>query len=159
MALVPHVGYRWVRDDPKITPGWTDPGNSGSGTGKSGKTGKSVSRPFCPITAEPGHLQTWQGYPRIGLDLRITLVPLKIRKSGSGPSQSRKTSFPVSIYGGIVVRILHHVTQLHDMSIFVQMIFFGGKAAWVYQAHDTVQLNLIYMMIGLTHNQKQTSCN
>ena len=26
---------------------------------KTGKTGKAVSRPFCSITAEPGHLQTW----------------------------------------------------------------------------------------------------
>ena len=50
---------------------------------KNGRTGSAL---FCSITAEPGHLQTWQGYPRIGLDLRITLVPLKIRKSGSGPS-------------------------------------------------------------------------
>ena len=57
--LGPHMGYRWVRADPRITPGWADPGNSGSGTGKSGKTGKSVSRPFCFITAELGHLQTW----------------------------------------------------------------------------------------------------
>ena len=55
----PQMGYRWVRADPRITPGWTHPGNSGSGTGKSGKTGKSVSRPFCLIAAEPGHLQTW----------------------------------------------------------------------------------------------------
>ena len=51
--LGPHMGYRWVRADPRITPGWTHPGNSGSGTGKSGKTGKSVSRPFCLIAAEP----------------------------------------------------------------------------------------------------------
>ena len=46
---------------------------------KSQKNGKSFSRPFCSITAELGHLQTWQGYPRIRLDLRITLMPLKIR--------------------------------------------------------------------------------
>ena len=34
---------------------------------------------------------------------------------------------------------------------------FGEKAAWVYQGHDTEQLNLFYMMIGLTH-EKQASC-
>ena len=55
----PDVGYRWVRGDPRITPGWTDPGYSGSGTGKSGKTGKTGSALFCSTTAEPGHLQTW----------------------------------------------------------------------------------------------------
>ena len=60
--------------------------------------------------------------------------------------------------GGIVVRILHHVHQLHNVYIYVPMIFFWEKAAWVYQAHDTVQLNLFYMMIGLTHHEKQTSC-
>ena len=60
--------------------------------------------------------------------------------------------------GGIVVRILHHVHQVHDVCIFVQMRSFGEKDAWVHQAHDTEQLNLYYMMIGLTHNEKQTSC-
>ena len=63
------------------------------------------------------------------------------------------------ILGGIVVRILHHVHQLHDGCIFVAMRLFGEKAAWVNQAHDTEQLNLFYMMIGLTHHEKQTSCN
>ena len=58
------------------------------------------------------------------------------------------------IFGGIVVRILHHVVQLHDVSIFVPMRFFGEKAAWAYQANDTAQLNLFYMMIGLTHHEK-----
>ena len=60
--------------------------------------------------------------------------------------------------GGIVVRILHHVYQLHDVCIFVPMRLFREKAAWVHQAHDTEQLNLFYMMIGLTTNEKQTSC-
>ena len=60
--------------------------------------------------------------------------------------------------GGIVVRILHHVHQLHDVCIFVAIRLFGEKAAWVHQAHDTEQLNLFYMMIGLTHHEKQTSC-
>ena len=41
-------------------------------------------------------------------------------------------------YGGIVVRILHHVHQLHDVCIFVPMRLFGEKAAWIYQPHDTV---------------------
>ena len=41
---------------------------------------------------------------------------------------------------------------------FFAMILFGEKAAWVHQAHDTEQLNLFYMMIGLTHDEKQTSC-
>ena len=52
-------------------------------------------------------------------------------------------------HGGIVVRILHHVHQLHDVFIFVPMRLFGEKAAWVYLAHDIVHLNLFYMMIGL----------
>jgi len=122
--LGPYMGYRWVRADPRNTPGWTHPGNSGSATGKSGKTEKlfparfAFSRlnqgtyrhgrgihgsgltqgsrwchwksgnpdpdraragkpvfPFCPIVAQPGHLQTSAGYLRIGLDLRIPTVP------------------------------------------------------------------------------------
>ena len=44
------------------------------------------------------------------------------------------------------------------LSFFVPMRFSGEKAAWVYQAHDTVQLNLFYIMIGLTNHEKQTSC-
>ena len=28
--LGPHVGHSWVRADPRITPGWTDPGYSGN---------------------------------------------------------------------------------------------------------------------------------
>ena len=58
------------------------------------------ARPFGLIWAEPRHLQTWQGYPRIRLDLRIMLVPLKIWNSVSGPSQSRKTGFLVLPYCG-----------------------------------------------------------
>ena len=58
------------------------------------------SRPFGLIWAKPRHLQTWQGYPRIRLDLRIMLVPLKIWNSVSGPSQSRKTGFLVLPYCG-----------------------------------------------------------
>ena len=61
----------------------------------------------------------------------------------------------VANFGGIVVRILHHV---HDVCISVPMRFFWEKAAWVYQAHDTVQLNLFCIMIGLAHHEKQTSC-
>ena len=60
--------------------------------------------------------------------------------------------------GGIVVRILHHVHQVHDGCIFVAMRLFGEKAAWVHQAHDTEQLNLFQVIIGLTHYEKQTSC-
>ena len=33
-----------------------------------------------------------------------------------------------------------------------------GKAAGVHQAHDTEQPDLFYMMIGLTHHEKQKSC-
>ena len=62
------------------------------------------------------------------------------------------------IHGGIVVRILHHVDQAHDGCIFVAMILFGQKTVWVHQAHDTWQLNLFYMMIGLTHHEKQALC-
>ena len=59
--------------------------------------------------------------------------------------------------GGIVVRILHHVHQLHDVCIFVAMRLFEEKATWVNQAHDTEQLNLFYVMIGLTHYEKLVS--
>ena len=31
--------------------------------------------------------------------------------------------------GGIVIRILHHVHQVHDVCIFVPMILFGGKGS------------------------------
>ena len=44
--------------------------------------------------------------------------------------------------GGIVVRILHHVHQVHDGCIFVAIRLIREKAAWVHQAHDTEQLNL-----------------
>ena len=60
------------------------------------------------------------------------------------------------IIAGIVVRFLHHVHQLHDVCNFVPMRLFGEKAAWVHQVHDTEQLNLFNMMIGLTHHEEQT---
>ena len=60
--------------------------------------------------------------------------------------------------GGIVVRILHHVDQVHDGCIFVAMRLFGEKAARVHQAHYTEEINLFYMMVGLTRHDKQTSC-
>ena len=47
--------------------------------------------------------------------------------------------------GGIVVRILHHVGQVHDGCIFVAMRLFGEKAAWVHKAPDTEELNLFHM--------------
>ena len=59
---------------------------------------------------------------------------------------------------GIVVRILHHVHQVHDVCIFVLIKLFGEMATWVHQVHDTEQLNQFYMMIDLTHYEKQTSC-
>ena len=70
------------------------------------------------------------------------------------------SSHPLSLLynGGIVVRILHHVHQVHDVCIFVPMRLFWEKAAWDHQAHDTDQLNIFYMMIGHTHHEKQTSC-
>ena len=58
--------------------------------------------------------------------------------------------------GGIVVRILHHVHQVHDVCIFAPMRLFGEKAAWFHQIHDTEQLNLFYIKIGLTHHEEQT---
>ena len=60
--------------------------------------------------------------------------------------------------GGIVVSILHNVHQVHDDCIFVAVRLFGEKAAWIHQAYDTEQLNLFYMMIGLSHHEKHTSC-
>ena len=54
--------------------------------------------------------------------------------------------YPGQHLGGIVVRILHHVCQVHDVFIFVAMRLFGEKAAWVHQAHYPEQLNLSYMM-------------
>ena len=41
---------------------------------------------------------------------------------------------------------------------FVAIVLFGEKAAWGHQAHDTDQFNLFYMMIGLTHHEKQATC-
>ena len=51
-----------------------------------------------------------------------------------------------------------YIKYIHDVFIFVPMIFLGEKASWVRQAHDTEQLNLFYMMVGFTHHDKQTSC-
>ena len=45
-----------------------------------------------------------------------------------------------------------------DVRTFVVMLLFGVKAACVHKAHDTEQLNLFYMLIGLTDYEKQTSC-
>ena len=59
---------------------------------------------------------------------------------------------------GIVVSILHHVHQVLDVCVFVPMILFGEKAAWVHKAHYIEELNLFYIMIGLTSHKKQTSC-
>ena len=41
---------------------------------------------------------------------------------------------------------------------FLQRAYWGENAAWVHQAHDTEQHNLFYIMIGLTHHEKQTTC-
>ena len=41
-----------------------------------------------------GHLQTWQGYPRIGLDLRITLVPSKSGILDPDRARAGKPVFP-----------------------------------------------------------------
>ena len=41
-----------------------------------------------------------------------------------------------SINGGIAVRLFVHVPEVHAVCIFVAMILFGGKHAWVFQAHD-----------------------
>ena len=60
--------------------------------------------------------------------------------------------------GGIVIRILHHVGQVHDGCTLVAMRLFREKAAWVHQAHDTEQLNLFCMVIGRTRHEEQTSC-
>ena len=40
------------------------------------RAGKPVF-PFCPIAAQPGHLQTCTGYLQIRPDLRILTVPKK----------------------------------------------------------------------------------
>ena len=70
-------------------------------------------------------------------------------------SMSMQLQCQCLINGGIVVRILHHVT----LSIYLYYNdIFWEKAAWVHQAHDTEQLNLFNMMIGLTHHEKHTSC-
>ena len=59
---------------------------------------------------------------------------------------------------GNSIRSVIRYLRVHDVCIFVPMRLFRKKAPWVYQAYDTVQLNLFYMMIGLTHHEKQTSC-
>ena len=53
-------------------------------------------------------------------------------------------------------RILQHVDQIHDGCIFVAMRLFWEKATWVHQAHDAEKLNLLYIIFGLTHYEKQT---
>ena len=47
---------------------------SGTPDSDRARAGKPVF-PFCPIVAQPRHLQTSTGYLRIGLDLRIPTVP------------------------------------------------------------------------------------
>ena len=44
------------------------------------------------------------------------------------------------------------------MCVFCTNEIIQEKAARVHQAQDTGQLNLFYMMIGLTHHEKWTSC-
>ena len=41
---------------------------------------------------------------------------------------------------------------------FVAMRLFGEKAAWVHQAHGTEQFTPFYIVMGLVHHEKQTSC-
>jgi len=59
----------------------------------------------------------------------------------------------VKIHGEIDVGISHHVCKAHDGCIFVAIRLFGKKAARVHKAHDTEQLNLFYLMIGLAHHE------
>ena len=56
------MGYRRVRGDPRITPGWTDPGNSGNFRKNSGKTGKfrKIQKFACDISNE----SCWQAGSR-----------------------------------------------------------------------------------------------
>ena len=56
---------------------------------------------------------------------------------------------------GIENHVNHHVHQVH---ICNTMRLIGGKEAWVHQAHDTEQLHMLYMVICLTHHEKQASC-
>ena len=56
------------------------------------------------------------------------------------------------------MRKRHHVVDVHYVRSLQQFLLFGEKASWVHQAHDTEQLNLFNMMIGLTHQEKQASC-
>ena len=61
---------------------------------KSGKTEKKTFFPFCIIMAQPEQLQEWQGYQRIGLDVRIPKIPiLPVFRIRFG-HKSGKTVFP-----------------------------------------------------------------
>ncbi len=64
LHLGPHMGYRWVRGDPRITPGWTHPGKTGS---LIRKTGKTVSARFALLQPNQGTHRHGRGTQRSGL--------------------------------------------------------------------------------------------
>ena len=57
---------------------------------------------FCPIVAQPGHLQTSAGYLQITLDLRILTVPrnwdFHFRIGGKLQKTEKKSFPPVSLF-------------------------------------------------------------
>ena len=77
-----------------MTPGTQKSGRKNPEPVLSGfRTGFPV-RTFCSIVAHPGQLQEWQGYPRIGLDVRIPKIPiLPVFRIWFG-HKSGKTVFP-----------------------------------------------------------------
>ena len=58
------MGYRWVRADPRITPGPADPGKTGS---LIRKTGKTVSARFALLRPNQGTYRHGRGTQRSGL--------------------------------------------------------------------------------------------
>ena len=65
---------------------------------KSGKTVEKRFFRFAVLKAQPGHLQKWQGYPWIELDLRIQMVPINLVFQSPFGQKTGKTSFPVLLY-------------------------------------------------------------
>ena len=61
------MGYHWVRADPRITPGWTDPNGPVSGTGNSGKTKNPFPACFALLRPNQGTYRHGRGIHGSGL--------------------------------------------------------------------------------------------
>ena len=88
MALGPHVGYRRVRADPRITPGWTEPFGTERFRFQNRKTVPNGSAHF---TAKLRHLGPHVGYRWVRADPRITPGPADRFWNRRFRFQNRKT--------------------------------------------------------------------